>query len=283
MNTMTQNIQDAINNDPYLESTKKFHLEMPLYHSFLVSEIGADSKIYNLFKSNEKIDAYCIWCDKDSVFYVTEHHNFQYDHWKIQTEYFSRHVYACARNNCHKYFTYYLKSSDKLTKIGQYPSVADFQIPQSVKYRKILGEEQYRELTKGIGLSAHGVGIGAFVYLRRVFENLIEKAHIQAQEENSNFDNEEFGKSRMDEKINILKNHLPNFLVENRGIYAILSKGIHELAEDECQNYFESMKIGIEQILDEKIIQKEKADKADKARKAIQGIQTKLASQDKKT
>ena len=74
------------------------------------------------------------------------------------------------------YYVYYLKMSGYLSKIGQWPSVADFQIPQAEKYRKILGEEQYKELTRGISLAAHGVGIGSYVYLRRVFENLIEEA-----------------------------------------------------------------------------------------------------------
>ena len=68
----------------------------------------------------------------------------------------------------------------------------------------------------------------------------------------------------------MVENYLPEFLVENRSLYAILSKGIHDLSEDECLKYFETVKIGIEQILDEKIIQKEKAEKAAKAREAIQ-------------
>jgi hypothetical protein len=155
-------------------------------------------------------------------------------------------------------------------KIGQWPSVADFQIPQAEKYRKILGREQYKEFTRGIGIAANGVGIGSFVYLRRVFENLIEEAHTKAQAEDKKFTNEEYLKARMDEKIKMVRHYLPEFLVENRSLYAILSTGIHELTEDECLQYFETVKIGIEQILDEKIIQKEKADKAVKAREAIQ-------------
>lgn len=82
----------------------------------------------------------------------------------------------------------------------------------------------------------------------------------------------------MDEKIKIIEDYLPEFLVENRSLYAILSTGIHDLTEDECLQYFEAVKIGIEQILDEKIIQKEKADKAVKAHEAIQKAHNMLSN-----
>jgi len=109
--------------------------------------------------------------------------------------------YQCTRNNSHAYHTYYFKSGNFFTKVGQFPSVADFQIPQAQAYRKILDEEQYKEFTRGIGLAAHGVGIGSFVYLRRVFENLIEEAHTKAQEDNKEFSNDDYLKARMDDKI----------------------------------------------------------------------------------
>jgi len=58
-----------------------------------------------------------------------------------------------------------------------------------------------------------------------------------------------------------------------------MSKGIHELTEDECRNYFEAVKIGIEQILDEKIDKIEKIMKAENARKAVQEMSQKLAEE----
>jgi hypothetical protein len=72
--------------------------------------------------------------------------------------------------------------------------------------------------------------------------------------------------------IDILSYHLPEFLVENRKLYGILSKGLHELSEEECLKYFQTVKIGIEQILDEKIEIAEKKEKAEKARQALQGL-----------
>jgi transcriptional regulator of heat shock response len=150
-------------------------------------------------------------------------------------------------------------------------------MPQAEKYRKILGSTQYKEFTRGIGLAAHGVGIGSFVYLRRIFENLIEESHIKAQEDEA-FAEDEYVRARMDDKIKIVSEYLPEFLVENRSLYSILSRGIHELTEQECLQYFEAVKLGIEQILDEKIIQKEKGEKAAKAREAIQKVHDTIAA-----
>ena len=229
--------------------------------------------------SNKKtIDAYCIWCDKEGVFRAYDYFsdNVSTPRWTKRHDGLIEIEYRCTRNESHSYHIYYFKSGNFFTKVGQFPSVADFQIPQAEKYRKILGEEEYKELTRGIGLAAHGVGIGSFVYLRRIFENLIEEAHVQEQAGNKNFSNDEYFKARMDDKIKKVKAYLPEFLVENRSLYAILSTGIHGLTEDECLQYFETVKIGIEQILDEKIIQKEKTDKAIKAREAIQKVHGKL-------
>lgn len=264
--------QNTVQADPYLESPKVFHLEMPPYHNFDLSIGIVAEKIYKNLSSRGTIDAYCIWCGKEGVFraynYLSD--NVSVPPWTTRNNGLVEIEYRCTRNESHAYHTYYYKAGKFFTKVGQFPSAADFQIPQEQGYRKILDEEQYKEFTRGIGLAAHGVGIGSFVYLRRVFENLIEEAHAKTQAENAEFSHDEYQKARMDEKIEILKDHLPRFLVENKVLYGILSKGIHELTEDECLQYFETVKIGIEQILDEKIIQKEKADKAIKAREAIQ-------------
>lgn len=270
--------QVEIKIDQYIESPKAFHLEMPPYHDFDLS-IGMDEeKIYELLSNRKTIDAYCIWCDKEGVFraynYLSD--NVSIPRWTTRHNGLIEIEYRCTRNESHAYHTYYFKAGNFFTKVGQFPSVADFQIPQAEKYRKILGEEEYKEFTRGIGLSAHGVGIGSFVYLRRVFENLIEEAHQKAKTENKAFSDEAYMRARMDDKIEMVKEHLPEFLVENRSLYAILSKGIHDLGEDECLQYFETVKIGIEQILDEKIIVKEKADKAISARNAIQKAHGKL-------
>jgi len=41
--------------------------------------------------------------------------------------------------------------------------------------------------------------------------------------------------------------------VRNSQIYGILSKGVHELTEDECKHYFPAIKTGIIVILDQQL------------------------------
>lgn len=53
----------------------------------------------------------------------------------------------------------------------------------------------------------------------------------------------------MKEKIEMLKESIPEFLVSNKALYSILSKGIHELSENECLEMFPVMKTSIEYIL----------------------------------
>jgi hypothetical protein len=110
-------------------------------------------------------------------------------------------------------------------------------------------------------LHAHGVGIGAFVYLRRIIERLIENAHIQAKGY-SGWDEEVYSNvGGTKERITLLKEYLPETLVNNKIVYSILSKGIHELNENECKRIFPVMKTSIELILDEELARVEKVRK----------------------
>jgi len=68
------------------------------------------------------------------------------------------------------------------------------------QFEKALGKARLHELNKAIGLAAHGVGIGSYVYLRRVFESLIEDAHSKAKLSDGWIE-EEYEKGRMKEII----------------------------------------------------------------------------------
>jgi len=69
-------------------------------------------------------------------------------------------------------------------------------------------------------------------------------------------------------------------LVEHRALYGILSKGIHELSEEECLKIFPAVKVGIELILDTKIEALERQRKIEAAKKEIAGISQELSKKD---
>lgn len=184
--------------------------------------------------------------------------------------------FFCPHDNSHKIRFVFNIFQEKIEKIGQFPTIADLHEYKIRQYKPLLGNERYKELAKGIGLTSHGVGIGAFVYLRRIFESLINEAHIEAQQISKRWNEKLFQKSKMEDKIQILKTYLPDYLVTNRKIYGILSKGIHELGEQECLEYFDVLKIGIEVILDQKLEKKRLEEKSKSINKAITDIHTKL-------
>jgi hypothetical protein len=70
--------------------------------------------------------------------------------------------------------------SASLTKFGQLPSVADLATSEIDQYRKFVSKDDLVELKRAVGLAAHGVGIGSFVYLRRIFERLVDEAATRA-------------------------------------------------------------------------------------------------------
>jgi len=162
----------------------------------------------------------------------------------------------CGRRRNHSYQFIFKVGDSRIGKIGQFPSVADISLPQLVRYRRILGTTMYKEFSRAVGLATHGVGIGSFVYLRRILENLIESAHQEARKA-APWDEKQYVEGRTVERILLLKGHLPEFMVRNRLAYGILSKGIHELTEDECLKYFKPLKSVIELILNEHILLQE--------------------------
>jgi hypothetical protein len=257
--------------DP-LPSPQDFCLTVPLYEGFRFNK-DESNPFFGLEHFKESLDCYCPGCGRHTVFnrmgeaqYREHHHgsNYIFILW-----------FACSRNQSHRSCFIFRSHQGLLQKIGQHPSLADLATPDLQKYRPILGDEGFRELTRAIGLASHGVGVGAFVYLRRIFEFLIEKASKEAAKE-QNWDATTFEGARMDEKIAILKHHLPQFLVQNRALYGIMSIGVHTLSESKCLEAFPAVRIGIELILDEHLERHTREKKIASATKGISALGTAL-------
>ena len=135
-------------------------------------------------------------------------------------------------------------------KIGQWPSLADISLDELKPYRKGMTKEDSSELHKAIGLASHGAGVGSFVYIRRVFERIIY-SRFDLHKDEMRWDEDDFKRMRMDDKVLLLKDFLPEFLVENRKIYGILSIGIHELDDTTCLSWFGAMKESVFFILED--------------------------------
>lgn len=253
--------------------------EIPLYKKIEYDDAHREV-LSPFFLSKRAINFYCPYCNDISVFkFDTDSSNFYESSPRPP---FVNIVFECSMSSLHKGYVYFSEIIDKegekiFYKVGQWPSLVDFQNQKMKKYRFILNN-YYKEFTKAIKLNASGVGIGSFVYLRRIVEYLLEEAHGEALKD-TDWDDGLYQKvNKTIDRISLLKKHLPKILVENKESYSILSKGIHDLGEDECLRYFPILKSMIELILDEKLAEKGRIKKETEVRKAIQGLHQDLKS-----
>lgn len=245
--------------------------------------------------TGNNIDCYCIHCGTNRIFEFSDcevHEETGFLRMPVLDEssrakkpkpeeifssYLSRRyvlTYRCTREKSHTIVFDLITTNDKIIKIGQFPSVADLAMPEIRKYKSILGN-QYREYSRAIGLFANGIGIGSYVYLRRIIENLVFDKFKQVSDKLGVMA-EDFGTLRFDEKIDTLKDYLPDLLVKNKNLYGIVSKGIHELSEEECLAMFPCIKTGIELILDDIGVEKERVAKAKEFEKFVADTTGKL-------
>jgi hypothetical protein len=190
--------------------------------------------------------------------------------------------FQCARNGSHK-LQIYLRvtaavDTATLTKIGQFPSMFDQASEKIRQYRSIASEEDTKELNSAVLCDAHGFHVAAYTYLRRVFERRLEVAHEIAKKDPGWNETEYSPTAFMEERIDRLRAHLPSFLVEHRKLYNVLSRGIHELTEQECANGYEVVYLGVTLILDEEIERKNRANKIAAASKSIKQLHEKHSS-----
>lgn len=144
-------------------------------------------------------------------------------------------TFVCAMEESHKIHFSVITDDHYIKKIGQHPSVADLTYPEFHKFK--IPDQDKRELRMARGLYAHGVGVGSYVYLRRVLERIILATQNEAIEAGTH-SIQSFSNIKVFDRIQLLKDYLPAILVNNAKIYGILSKGIHELSEEQCKSYF---------------------------------------------
>lgn len=244
-------------------TTTEFIFDVPLYQKVTdgFDQIYKDlSTSYVSYRECAQFDGYNPYQAKESTFVVEE---------RLEPTIVANDKtisYCTCALKCRRYgdiiglYVLVDAANKCITKIGQFPSVADIHIGRIQQYKSILPKEDLREFTRAVGLAANGVGIGSYVYMRRIFEKLIYGAAKKAIDDGVIVE-EEFRKLRMNEKIDALKAYLPVTLVELKDLYGIISKGIHELSENECLAYFDVMRNGIELILDEILDAKRKEEK----------------------
>lgn len=263
-----------------------FLLDSGLYASIFIEEENI-SDFIELVKGNVKISTYCKECEQERVFTmkpikyyhmtgqegnekitceslgdrmssmqdvmsIAKIENKNTDAWELIKSNFAditrlmNFEFICSMDEKHHLDFTVLVNDNSFMKIGQFPSIADITFPGLDDYKHVISKQDRSELGTAIGLFANGVGAGSYVYLRRILERLVYQAKENAGDK---VDNDSFENAKVADRIKMLEGYLPAILIQNTTIYGILSKGIHELSEEDCLNYFPVVKECIFQIL----------------------------------
>lgn len=251
-------------------TARQFYFETPLYTLVENNQLAEE-----IWKG--EFDGYSAKYDTPTTYTISTH--------EVAESYYQeyRGIYRVTLTNKRKdddrLIFFVFGGETAVAKIGQMPSLAALQTAGiNDKYRKLLSKSHYAAFTRAIGLSAHGVGAGSLVYLRRVFADLIDETY-EKNKANLKVTAEQYKDRRMDERVAVLKAHLPSQLVEMKAIYGILSSGIHNLSEADCLKYFGPLKLSIELILDQLIKEKEEAERERAVKAEIAKIQQQLKTQ----
>lgn len=257
----------------------KMIAEDPLY-----SEYEANiSTITQLLEFRSGVDRYCPDCKKETIYTAVKPDFFYIDSapWQEHEEHYAELSIIpikliCSRSPDHISCVTFVQTNNKLIKSGIYPSQANDLIDAIKKYQKQFPDD-YKELRRAYGLYDYDVGIGAFTYLRRVFERRIDKAAERKKEKNPKWKPKKLLGMWMEDKIQELRDELPEFLVENKKVYGILSKGIHELTEEKCLKHFSVLSMSINLMLDQELSIIDKHNRQKELKKALDDISSEIS------
>ena len=224
----------------------------------LYEQIPVTFDMGGVWATGERTDGHCVPCRRESTMVITRrqdsHASYNSGVNIVELE--------CSRDCNHVIVYAILSGSGWMMKIGQWPSIADIGLGELRRFDGVLDDTDRSEFARAIGLNAHGVGVGAFVYLRRILERLVREAEQQLQPPVD-------ASARMVDRIKALKDVVPRFLTDNPLLYGVLSQGIHELSEQDCLAAFPVVRAAIEEVMEEKRTQKSRAAAREKTRREL--------------
>lgn len=218
-------------------------------------------KIYNF---SGVVNMFCIECNQKTSFKITSNKKEElrvWAHYMALKQAILEYTAECILDGTlYKFIVKF--DNDFIVKIAQYPEALVLNSLKNNRYVKILGKEKDNELKLANMLYTKNLGIGSMTYLRRIYEHIVNEAHQNYIKDYGKKAYEE--RDKMSFKIEKLgEQYLPQIMVTHSSIYGIISKGIHELSEDDCISNFQVLFDGIILMLEEKI-EKEEEEKRKK-------------------
>ena len=247
-------------------------LTAPIGTKTNINQDAKDNDIYPDYFRPIKVELNCPYCKATRIFSSKDCNAI--GHYLSQKN--NQKVYSIANENCKGELLIYkfscemnhnlnlmleVSGKDELIKVGQWPEPIALAKNNNDELLKELDEENIVYYLNALKSRNNNLNIASFVYLRRIFEKLIDEAKKKSK---SNFD----GKKIKDVIKILVKEGLLNSLLNDMGynvLYSLISDGVHNLSEIECQNHFDLLKEAIEIILEDEIYRK----KQEKRKKRI--------------
>jgi len=246
---------------------KDFLETVPPYQEVEIEDINTTEYIYSEKKTVGNcpdIFIYCEECDGERFFSKKK----SPDDFKTYNSHIN-FIYYCKNCNISEklYSLYGRRNSSDDTFIGKIMKIGEFPVfgkPIPSRLISLVGPDNENFL-KGRRCENQGFGIGSYSYYRRVVESqkdrIIDQI-IKICEQYKQYDkNSELIKqlklakneTQFSKAVDMIKKNLPNSLLINghnplKLLHTALSKGIHEMTDDECLNKANSIRIVLIQL-----------------------------------
>jgi hypothetical protein len=238
---------------------KEFFETVPPYQEKEIEDINVVTPGHITGRRPE-IYIYCDKCGGERYFDTSSAHIY------AEQNSLGEYIFECKNcNSSKKYFTVMGKTitvSDHLKgtlmKIGEFPV---FGQPTPSKFITMIGPDKDIFL-KGRRCENQGFGIGAYAYYRRVIESQKNRIIDQMLKICRKYDNmdeliEQFGRAKKEIQfstaVDSIKTALPSSLLIDKHnplklLHTALSKGIHEMSDDECLERANSIRVVLTEL-----------------------------------
>ncbi|MDP1609830.1 MAG: hypothetical protein Q8M11_02130 [Sulfuritalea sp.] len=246
---------------------------MPLYDKIELVGDGPNNQIIGLRLYRGKFDAYCPGCDKHSTWTVQVDPELERQarleraaspiassghsvggrtvhNWLGE---FKLRIFCARDSRHHGDFYFDTLGTNVVVKVGQFPSLTDFQLGELTEFEGGMSKQQRQEFVRATNSTAHGFNVAACVYFRRVFESVLLEARNEYMVQNDLAVWQEFLDARTDVRIRMLRDYLPSFMSDHHQLYGVLSLGVHELTEEQCARELPMLRKAIELIMRDRV------------------------------
>jgi len=236
---------------------KEFLETVPPYKEVEIEDINIRDFFGSLSPNKPDIYIFCEECDGERYF-DTDSSCIYNENYQIMTYY-----YSCKNcNSSNKFFTVIGKSNSSekgtIRKIGEFPV---FGPPTPSKLISLIGPDKDNFL-KGRRCENQGLGIGSYAYYRRVVESqknrIIDKIIKICEQYDNNSEiisqlESAKNETQFSQAVDMIKQNLPSSLLINghnplKLLHKALSKGIHELSDEECLSRANSIRIVLTEL-----------------------------------